>query len=203
MRTRQTFFNQVAESWDKEYNKPKLDAFLEQFVPSFGLFAGQHILDVGTGTGILIPFLYEVVGSEGHITAIDYAQKMVDICKIKYSNLPNVSIKFANAEHLQFPDNSFDAGICFGVFPHLVNKKAALNQFHRVLKSKGKLVIAHALSSEEIKAHHKNVSYAVCHDILPEIPKMKHLLEKTGFAGISIKDEPGCYLCISHKVITK
>ena len=115
MSARQAFFNQAAQNWDKEFDNPQLHAFLEQFVPSFGLSAGQHVLDVGTGTGILIPFLHKALGSKGHITAIDYAQNMVDICKTKYAHLPNVSIMVADAEKLQFPDESFDAVTCFGL----------------------------------------------------------------------------------------
>jgi hypothetical protein len=35
--------------------------------------------------------------------------------------------------------------------------------------------------------------------MLPERAEMKQLLEQTGFTRISIKDEPGLYLCIAHK----
>ncbi len=202
MRKRQSYFNQAAENWDKEYDNPKLHAFLEQFVPSFGLSAGQHILDVGTGTGILIPFLNEAVGSNGHITAIDYAQNMVNICKTKYSHLSNVSIMVANVERLQFSDNSFDAVICFGVFPHLDNKKVALSQFHRVLKSKGKFIIAHALSRAEIKHHHQNAP-EVANDVLPDEKEMKIMLRNVGFTRIQIVDEQGRYLCIARATKTK
>ena len=199
MKNRQIFFNKTAEIWDNKFDNPKLHTFLEEFILSFGLFTGQHILDVGTGTGILIPYLHKIVGSKGHITAIDYARNMVEICKKKYSNLPNLSVSVANIETLQFPDNSFDAVICFGVFPHLDNKQAALNQFHQVLKHNGKLIIAHALSSEELKAHHKKVSEYVAHSLLPERTEMTQILEQTGFTGVSIKDEPGCYLCFAYK----
>jgi ubiquinone/menaquinone biosynthesis C-methylase UbiE len=199
MRKRQNFFNQLAQNWDKAYNNSELHCFLEQFVPAFGLLAGQHIQDVGTGTGILIPFLHKVVGSNGHITAIDYAQNMVDICKTKYSHLSNVSIMVANAERLQFPDNSFDAVICFGVFPHLDNKKVALNQFHRVLKSKGNLIIGHALSRSEVRRHHQNAP-EVANDVLPTEKEMQKLLRNAGFTGIQIVDEQGRYLCTSRKL---
>jgi ubiquinone/menaquinone biosynthesis C-methylase UbiE len=198
MRKRQTFFNQAAKNWDKNYNNPKLQAFLGQFVPSFGLLAGQNVLDVGTGTGILIPVLHEAVGSKGQITAIDYAQGMVDICKTKYAHLPNVSIIVANAENLQFPEAAFDAVVCFGVFPHLDNKKVTLHQFHRVLKSKGKLIIAHALSSSEVRRHHQNAS-AVANDLLPNKTEMQKLLTQSGFTGIQIVDKQGSYLCTSTK----
>ncbi len=156
-------------------------------------------MDVGTGTGILITFLHKAVGSKGHITAIDYAQNMVNICKTKYAHLPNVSIMVADAEKLQFPDESFDAVTCFGLFPHLDNKEAALNQFHRVLKHKGKLVIAHALSSAEIKSHHQSAPQSVAKDVLPAEAEMRRLLQQAGFTGITIADKKGSYLCTSTK----
>jgi len=199
MSKRQAVFDQAAKNWDKEYDNPKLQSFLEQFVPSFGLSAGQDVLDVGTGTGILIPFLYRAVGSKGNITAIDYAQNMVNICKTKYAHVPNVSIIIADAEKLDFPDSSFDAVTCFGVFPHLQNKKAALSQFHRVLKSKGRLIIAHALSSAEIKSHHQNAPTAVAKDVLPTEIRMRKLLQQVGFTGIQIVDRQGSYLCTSTR----
>ncbi len=199
MSKRQAFFNQAAENWDKEIDNPKLRAFLEQFVPSFGLTAGQTVLDVGTGTGILIPFLHKALGPTGHITAIDYAQNMVDICKTKHAQLSNTSIIVSNAENLQFPDASFDAVTCFGLFPHLDNKKAALNQFYRVLKSKGRLIIAHALSSMEVKRHHQTAPPAVAYDVLPTEAIMRKLLEQAGFIGVQIVDRPGSYLCTSTK----
>ena len=198
MNKRQGLFNRAAEDWDKEYDNPKLQSFLERFVPSFGLSAGNRVLDVGTGTGILIPFVHQAVGSKGHITAVDYAQNMVDICKAKHAHLPNVSVMVANAESLHFPDASFDAITCFGVFPHLENKKAALKQFHRVLKPKGRLVIAHALSSSEVKKHHQNTP-AIANDVLPTETEMKKLLRQAGFTGIQIIDKQGCYLCTSTK----
>jgi hypothetical protein len=69
-----------------------------------------------------------------------------------------------------------------------------------MLKPGGTLIIAHALSSEELKAHHNSASSSVVNDVLPEEAEMIQLLEQTGFAEIRIKDEPGCYLCIARKL---
>lgn len=196
---RKAYFNQAASTWDEMYYTPQLAAFLENLVPMFGLKPGQNILDLGTGTGVLIPYLFEAVGPSGSITAIDYADKMVEICRAKYSHLKNVTVILRDVEKLDLPSESFDAVACFGLFPHLEDKEKTLRHMSRVLKSGGKLIVAHALSSTELKNHHKTASSAVNQDLLPEEPEMRQLLEYTGFTEIEIKDEPGCYLCLSTK----
>jgi len=201
MMSRQEFFNKAAVTWDKRFANKELTNFLSQLVPTFNLQLGQSVLDVGTGTGILIPFLLKAVGPTGHVTAVDYAEKMIEKCNAKYAGVPNVRLAVQRVENLDFPSESFDAVTCFGLFPHLENKEAALNQLNRVLKPGGKLIIAHALSSAEIKAHHRKAP-VVCHDALPDRTEMKRLLNRAGFTRIRITDEPGCYVCLStsHQV---
>jgi len=197
--SRKAYFNEHANTWDKRFHTPSLSSFLEKLVPQFGLEHGQNILDVGTGTGVLIPYLIREVGPAGSVTAIDYSENMIRVCKTKHSHLKNVSVELGNIEEDTFPAESFDAVICFGLFPHLENKQKVLRNINHLLKAGGTLVIAHALSSEELKVHHNNASSAVVHDMLPEEAEMKQLLEQTGFTEISIQDKPGCYLCIAHK----
>jgi ubiquinone/menaquinone biosynthesis C-methylase UbiE len=199
MTSRQLFFNEIANTWEKRFQTQELINFLEQLVPTFGLMRGQKILDTGTGTGILIPFLLNAVGPTGHVTAIDYAEKMIEICRSKYGHLSNVSLAVQKIEQLDFPSESFDAVTCFGLFPHLENRQEALRQIIRVLKLGGKLIIAHALGSAEIRAHHHNASAVVAQDALPNNSEMRRLLKQAGFGRIRIIDKPGCYLCLSDK----
>ena len=199
MTSRQSFFDDLAETWDRRFHTKELMNFLEKLVPMFGLRSGQKILDVGTGTGILIPFLLQEVGPSGHIVAIDYAAKMVKVCRSKYGDFSNVSFAVQKIEQIDYPSESFDAVTCFGLFPHLENRAEALRQINRVLKRGGRLIIAHALSSQEIKTHHQNSSSVVAQDTLPKSSEMRQILKQTGFFRISIKDKPGCYLCLSYK----
>jgi ubiquinone/menaquinone biosynthesis C-methylase UbiE len=197
--TRREFFNKAAPTWDKTFFNTKLTDFLTSFVPKFGIKLGQKVLDIGSGTGILIPFLLEAVGSSGHVTAVDFAEQMVEICKTKYADRSNLTVMVQSAENLQLSDGSFDAVTCFGLFPHLENKDLALTQFNRVLKRGGKLIIAHALSSQEIRSHHHNAAVVVAHDELPSLQEMCKMLRKAGFENVEIIDKPGCYLCVSNK----
>jgi ubiquinone/menaquinone biosynthesis C-methylase UbiE len=197
--SRKVYFDEAAETWDQRFYTPKLAAFLEGLVSRFGLKPGYNVLDVGTGTGVLIPFLLQAIGPSGSVTAIDFAERMVQICRSKHSDLKNVTVKLHDVEEEDLPSESFDAVTCFGLFPHLEKKEKALHNLCRSLKPGGILIIAHALSSKEVKAHHNNASPAVADDTLPEDAEMRRLLYRTGFTEIHIEDEPGCYLCLSKK----
>jgi ubiquinone/menaquinone biosynthesis C-methylase UbiE len=200
MISRQSFFNDAAKTWDNQFNKPKLIEFLEQIVPTFNLRQGQEVLDVGTGTGILIPFLLKSVSVTGYVTAVDYAQKMIEVCRSKYGQYSNVNVLVEEVENLPFSSQSFDVVTCFGLFPHLENKEKALSEMSRVLKPQGRLIVAHALSSTEIASHHHNTYSSVAHDVLPREESMRKMLKEAGFSGIKITDKPGCYLCFSRKL---
>jgi len=199
MTNRQLFFNELAETWERRFHTEDLMDFLETLVPMFGFRKGEKILDVGTGTGILIPFLLREVGPCGHIVAIDFAEKMIKECRSKYDDFSNVSFMVQKIEQIDYASKSFDAVICFGVFPHLESRVDALRQINRVLKPEGRLIIAHALSSQEIKEHHQNSLSVVSQDTLPKSSEMRRLLKKMGFFRITITDKPGCYLCLSSK----
>jgi demethylmenaquinone methyltransferase/2-methoxy-6-polyprenyl-1,4-benzoquinol methylase len=197
---RKAFFNQAAGSWDEQFLNKDFTDLLKMLVPKFNLARGQKILDVGTGTGVLIPYLVQAVGPSGFVVAVDFAEKMVETCKRKFAGFHNVRVELQNVEELDFPLGYFDVVTCFGLFPHIENKRKALLRINRVLKPMGRLVVAHALSSDEIRKLHQETFSLVADDVMPDAMEMKRLFEQAGFIVENIEDRPGCYLCQSSKV---
>ncbi len=197
---KKTFFNELAADWDQRFYTPGLKERLSQLVANFRLRPASLLLDVGGGTGGIIPYLLQAVGPEGRIWSIDFAEKMIEIGKKKFASEARVSFDLASVESLPFAHEFFDYVVCFGSFPHFEDKERALKEMHRVLKKEGTLLIAHALSSEEIRAHHQGAS-PVSRDFLPEETEMKKLLANAGFHVARLIDRPGCYLCEGIKTI--
>ena len=132
---KRTFFNEMASTWDQKFYTLQLQEHLEKkLVPRFHLRPASRVLDVGGGTGGIIPFLLQALGPKGEVHSIDFAEKMVGIARMKFAREPRVSVQVASVEDLPFEDHFFDHVVCFGVFPHIEDRPRALQEINRVLK---------------------------------------------------------------------
>lgn len=93
------------------------------------------ILDVCCGTG----HLAEPLSERGTYLGIDFSESMINECRKRY---PKLKFSVGDAEDLRFKENSFDIVVCFWSFHHITAPEKALDEFRRVLKDGGLLVIA-------------------------------------------------------------
>lgn len=140
----------VSEIFDRtasEYGK-KSSSFFSYFgkrlVEQVNVLPGQHVLDIATGRGAVLFHLADAVGPLGKVVGIDISQQMIAETSIEVleRDIHWVKLLCMDAEHLDFPDSSFDSVFCgFGLF-FLPSVPTALSEFKRVLKPQGKLVIS-------------------------------------------------------------
>ena len=95
-----------------------------------------HVLDVGTGTGLVALAAARVVGKEGSVTGLDFSARMLESAhqQLARTNLTNVSFVQGTAENLEFPDLSFDAVLCASALFFVPDMVQAVREFYRVLK---------------------------------------------------------------------
>ena len=103
---------------------------------------GQRVLDVASGTGDLALAFAKRVGPLGKVVMSDINAQMLARGRNRLIDhgYPIESV-VCDAEHLPFPDQSFDlVTVAFGL-RNMTDKPAALKQMHRVLKPGGKLMV--------------------------------------------------------------
>ncbi|MFA5645892.1 MAG: class I SAM-dependent methyltransferase [Candidatus Ratteibacteria bacterium] len=183
------FFNYHAPSWKQAEKRSSLLRVIRES----GLKKGCRVCDVGTGTGVLIPFILRAVGPEGSVVAIDYAPVMIDEAKKRHS-AKNLSFVIADIHHTDFDDSSFDALFCNACFPHFRNKSLALKEIARILKPEGLLVLSHPTGRESVNQCHRDAGGPVGRDRVPSGVQAGINLKRAGFYPFKMIDEPEFYL---------
>jgi ubiquinone/menaquinone biosynthesis C-methylase UbiE len=193
----QEYFDQLAPTWDKELTRERLKC-LGNIVKELGIKPGYYVLDIGSGTGILLPLLIAELGDEGKIVALDFSAEMLGQAKAK--NFPPI-VGFAQADVLAIPlvDNSVDLTICNSVFPHFNDKVKALKEIARVLRNNGRLVICHTMSRAMINQLHQSVGGVIANDLLPPEFQLRRLIRQAGLKITHFEDSPERYLVIAEK----
>src|SRR6185437_5767954 len=108
---------------------------------------GGRVLEVGVGTGISLP-LYSpnvrIFGTDISEEMLKKAKRRVAEGKLK--NIEGLSVM--DAEKLEFPDNAFDVVMAQYVVTAVPNPEAALDEFARVLRPGGELIILTRVSAD-------------------------------------------------------
>lgn len=190
------FFNSLAEEWDSicSHDTDKINKILDML----SVKEGSRILDVGTGTGVLIPFLHSRIGKSGRIVAVDISDKMLEVARKKF-NYDNVEYVLGDILNIELPDFYFDYIICYSVFPHFENKQLALLRMSRYVKRGGKIIVCHSQSRDDINNLHKGMTDTVSKDRLPNASTIKEYFSKAGMKTIDEVDNDEMFVVIAQK----
>lgn len=194
---RAAFFDERAASWEERCYPPETRARLSELAQLFGVCKGDAVLDLGTGTGVLAPYLREAAGPDGMLLSLDVSYAML-LRAVKKEAYAGGLVMQATAMRIPVQGGSMDTVICFAAFPHFSGKLTALREMRRVLRPGGRLRIAHLLSREELSRHHGGHP-AVALDKLPDNGAMAALFLEAGFPSPDIIDIPGRYLASAQK----
>lgn len=104
-----------------------------------GLQKGERVLDVACGTGALTLAAAEIVGPSGSVVGLDANPEMLAVARSQPASIDWIE---GPAEALPLPDESFDAVVSQFGFMFFSDKPKALAEMMRVLKPRGRLVVA-------------------------------------------------------------
>ena len=102
--------------------------------------SGQHILEVGCGTGYFTIPIAEMVGDDGQVIALDASAGFTEVVtkKVRSAGLNNVTVLRRDALNTGLDEESIDKSLLLGVIPFpLLPMDELLPEMHRVLKPNG------------------------------------------------------------------
>jgi arsenite methyltransferase len=113
---------------------------------------GEAVLDIGCGAGVDTFVAAMMVGPNGNAVGIDLTPEMLHRARanLQKTSLGNVNFQEGSAEELPFPDGTFDVVISNGVFNLVLDKPKALSEIFRILKLKGRLMMADQILAGEM-----------------------------------------------------
>ena len=144
------------------YEKSDLDQIPAAAIESFAgvgyyfylanLKEGEHVLDLGSGSGMDVFIAALKVGNTGHVSGVDMTNEQLEKSERlrKENNIENVSFHKGYLEKLPFADASFDAVISNGVINLCPDKQKVFAEVARVLKPKGRMVIADIVTEQQL-----------------------------------------------------
>ncbi len=191
-----TYFNQRAAIWDEAVAEKDITK-LEQMAQRLDIEPGSTVLDVGTGTGVFVPFILGRIGENGRLVCLDFAQEMLKRARGKGFKR-NVDYVCADIANSSLNEETFDAVVCYSSFPHFQNKSKALSEMYCVLKKGGGLFICHTSSRATINGIHRQIP-EVHNDLIPGEDEMHQMLSEAGFTDINIWDNSDSYLASARK----
>ncbi len=103
---------------------------------------GQQVLDIAGGTGDLAKAFAARAGAGGRVVLTDINEAMLRQGRDRLLDAGQVlPVAVCDAEHLPFPDASFDlVSVAFGL-RNMTHKDAALREMGRVLRPGGRLLV--------------------------------------------------------------
>lgn len=103
---------------------------------------GEHVLDLGTGTGAVAERTAPIVGPSGRVTGVDISADMLTLAqdRINALGLANVDLREGRAEEIPAEAGAFDVVLACLSIMYVIDRAAAAREIARVLRPGGRFV---------------------------------------------------------------
>ena len=129
---------QQAELYEERFVPALFAHWVDAVLDAAGVRAGQDVLDVACGTGVVARHAVGRVGAAGSVTGLDLNQAMLDVAARVSSQ---VTWKRGDVAALPFDDGSFDVVTCQSAAMFFPDPTGALREMARVTRPGGTVAV--------------------------------------------------------------
>lgn len=133
------------EMWLQRLENPKRDviAHRAKVIEALGIQQGQHVADVGAGTGAYMVPIARMVGENGRYFGVDIAPSFVGYMRDRAikAGINNVTLVVSRLDDATLPPKSVDTVLVVNTYHHFDPVKPMLASIFRALKSGGSLIV--------------------------------------------------------------
>lgn len=186
------FFDRLAPTWD-DNEILSTPAKINEILDCIGLAPGMRVLDLGTGTGVLLPYIAQRIGTGGSIAAVDYSEGMLSRARSKFSDLlPTPEFLRIDFETENIP-GVYDRILLYSVYPHLHTPLETLRWLRAVnLADGGIITVAFPSGPDFINSIHREKHSDS--DVLPPASVLASELRACGLDASVAREDPTTYV---------
>lgn len=137
-----SYDQEVAQHYDRWVGR-LADPLAEHLCRLAQLRRGQHVLDVGCGSGVGTRVAARCVGERGSVIGVDLSNGMLAAARVGGEIQPNITYLNMDAEILAFAPETFDSVISLCAVTHFPQVGQALREMAMVLKTGGRMVVSY------------------------------------------------------------
>lgn len=129
----------AAEVYDSFFVPALFAQWSEVVLDAAGVQTGDHVVDVGCGTGVLAAAAHGRVGPSGRVAAVDPNDGMLAVAR---RNGRAIEWRPGVAEDLPFPDDTFDRVVSQFALMFFSDPRTAFGEIARVTRADGRIAVA-------------------------------------------------------------
>lgn len=154
------------------------------------IHTGDHVLDIGSGSGTDALICANLVGPAGSVFALDMTSPMREKLQAAATaaGVSNIRVLEGDAETIPLPDASIDVVTSNGVLNLVPDKPCAIAEIHRVLKPGGRLQIADIALSHSVSERFRQDPQMWAECVVGAVEEDKYLamLREAGFESVEL-----------------
>ncbi len=135
------FDENVAKALDRMYQTPDMVEQRRRVMLALAPQPGEHVLDVGSGPGLLLSELANAVGESGRAVGVDPSDSMNAIARARCADREWAELRSGDAVDLPADAGGFDAVVSTQVYEYVADMPRALAEVARVLRPGGRVLI--------------------------------------------------------------